>query len=253
MKPSLLSLNRPGFNLDKIKFATDAPTFARAVKLYESGRVGQVKREVGNYTALVRGTKPYRVYIDGRRYGYANCTCYLGQRDILCKHAVALAIYAVKDGEALTDEEKKQVCTPVCSRRRGVLSDHDLKTVKKTVTSAMRYIKPYYGPSRIWFAYQDSLSEGCNRLSAIVADLPVSKQTADLLVNLLLRLDKKLCTGGVDDSDGTVGGFIGEAVAVLKEYAQVDPACIKSFSKLKDRETCFGWEEPLLSLIADEG
>lgn len=79
--------------------------------------------------------------------------------------------------------------------------------------------------------------------------MPVSSQTAELLVDLLLRLDKKLCTGGVDDSDGEVGGFIQEVVCVLKDYAGLDSECIKAFIKLKDKETCFGWEEPLLGLV----
>jgi len=112
----------------------------------------------------------------------------------------------------------------------------------------MRYIKSYTGPSKIWFTYQDSLTEGCNRLAAIVSKLPANRQTAKLLINLLLRLDKKLQTGGVDDSDGTVGGFIEEVVSLLVEFAQKDPECKKEFKALRDRETCFGWEEPLLNL-----
>ena len=113
----------------------------------------------------------------------------------------------------------------------------------------MKYIKPYTGPSRTWFAYQDSLMEGCNRLSALVSKLPVSRQTADLLVSLLLRLDKKLSLGGVDDSDGTVGGFIEEVVEVLKDFARLDSACIKSFEKLTGQQTCFGWEESLVAML----
>jgi hypothetical protein len=70
-----------------------------------------------------------------------------------------------------------------------------------------------------------------------------------LLVNLLLRLDKKLCTGGVDDSDGTVGGFIEGVVEVLEKYAKLNPVCTLSFSALEGKETCFGWEDPLLELI----
>ena len=66
---------------------------------------------------------------------------------------------------------------------------------------------------------------------------------------LLLRLDKKLCTGGVDDSDGEVGGFIEEVVEVLQEFAKLDPSCVNAFDKLKNRETCFGWEKPLLKLF----
>jgi len=89
-------------------------------------------------------------------------------------------------------------------------------------------------------------------LAKLVSDLPVSEQTAKLLVDLLLRLDKKLCTGGVDDSDGTVGGFVEEVVFLLQEYAKLDQKCVTAFKKLRDKKTCFGWEEPLVKII-DEG
>jgi len=86
-------------------------------------------------------------------------------------------------------------------------------------------------------------------LSAIVSELPVSVQTAKLLVNMLLRLDKKLCQGGIDDSNGTVGGFVYETVDMLKEYINLDTSCIKVFKKLCGQSTCFGWEEPLVKIF----
>lgn len=240
---------RPKYDLEKIKFATDGPTFEKAVDLYESGKVTQFKEGTGSYSAIVRGSKPYRVSVEARRYDYGHCECYLGQNDTLCKHMVAVAIRAVTGGKPLTDEDKRQVSQVTCSGRLGELSKGELLSVKKEITGAMRHIKSYEGPSRTWFVYQNSLSEGCNRLSKIVSELPVSEQTARLLVDMLLRLDDKLCRSGVDDSDGTVGGFIEEAAQTLKEYAKLDPSCVKVFYELKGKETCFGWEEPLLELV----
>lgn len=216
--------------------------------MYESGKVTQFEEGIGAYSAVVRGSKPYRVLVEARRYDYGHCECYLGQNDTLCKHMVAVAIYAVKEGKPLTDEDKRQVSQVTCSGRLGELSKGELSVIKKEITAAMRYIKSYDGPSRTWFAYQNSLQEGCNRLSKIVSELPVSEPTAKLLVDMLLRLDDKLCRSGVDDSDGTVGGFIEETVQVLKEYAKLDYSCAKTFKELKGKETCFGWEEPLLEL-----
>ena len=239
----------PKYDLDKIKFATDEPTFEKAVDLYESGKVTQFEEGIGGYSALVLGTKPYRVSVEARQYDLATCECYLGQNDTLCKHMVAVAIRAVTGGKLLSDEDKRFVSQVTCSGRLGELNKEELATTKKEITGAMKYIKPYNGPSRIWFSYQSSLSEGCNRLSKIVSELPVSEQTAKLLIDMLLRLDNKLCRSGVDDSDGTVGGFIEETVQVLKEYAKLDPACTKTFNDLKDKETCFGWEEPLLEFV----
>ena len=240
---------RPSYDLDKIKFATDRSTFERAVGLYEDGKVTQFKNELDGFSAIVLGTKPYRVFVLVQHYDRGSCECYLGQKDTLCKHMVALAIWAVTGGKPLTENDKLIIDKPSCSGRLGNLTNQDLAAIKKAITGAMRYIKAYAGPSRIWFAYQNSLSEGCNRLSKIVSDLPVSKQTAEFLVEMLLRLDDKLSRGGVDDSDGTVGGFIEETVGVLKEYAKLDSECIRAFHKLKDRETCFGWEQPLLELV----
>jgi len=133
-----------------------------------------------------------------------------------------------------------------------MLTSEELSLVKKEVTVAMRYIKAYHGPSRTWFAYQDSLQEGCNRLASIVSGLPVSKQTSALVIDTLLRLDKKLCNGGVDDSDGTVGDLITTAGSMLEEYVKLDPNCAESFEKLKDQDTCFGWEEPLIRDIVSK-
>jgi hypothetical protein len=239
----------PKFDLDKIKFATDGPTFEKAVVLYESGKVSQFKEGMNAYSAVVLGSKSYRVSVEARRYDYGHCECYLGQNDTLCKHMVAVAIYAVMGGKPLTEQDKKSTESPTCSGLLGMLSKEELSAIKKEITSAIRYVKSYEGPSHTWFAYQNSLSEGCNRLSKVISDLPVSEQTAALFVDVMLRLDDKLCRGGVDDSDGTVGGFITEAVNVLLAYAKLDPKCLKAFYALQGRETCFGWEEPLIKLI----
>jgi len=67
---------------------------------------------------------------------------------------------------------------------------------------------------------------------------------------MIIRLDKKLFSGGVDDSDGTVGGFIEAVVCVLIEYADFDPECIKAFKKLEEISDCFfNWKEPLLYIL----
>jgi len=198
----------------------------------------------------VLGTKPYRVSVSGRNYKHGHCTCYVGEKGTLCKHMVALALYAVMSGKPLGDKDKQLSQGIECSGRRGVLNKEELEALKKSITESMRYIKPYHGPSRTWFANQDSLREGCNRLSVIVSDLPVNEQAADILVKLLLRLDKKLRVGGVDDSNGIVGGFMSEVVQMLEEYAQIDPDCINAFESLVGIGiTCFQWEEPLVRIL----
>lgn len=236
---------KPKYDLDKIKFATDGPTFEKAVDLYESGKVTKFKDTGFTCTAVVLGSQPYEVFVSNRFYDQGGCTCYLGQNDTLCKHMVSVAIYGVRRGKKLNREERVQVTKPISSGFLGELNSEELKAVKKEITASTGYIKYYSGPSRTWFAYQDSLQEGCNRLSTIISKLPISEQTGGLLVGLLLRLDKKL-QSGVDDSDGTVGGFIEETVGTLQDYARRDKNVLKSFKKLIGIESCFGWEEPLV-------
>ncbi len=238
----------PGFDLDAIKFGTDSATFERAIVLYESGKVTRFKRDPYEFSALVLGSKPYRVSVSIEHYDRGMCECYLGQTDTLCKHMVAVAIHAVKKGKPLSEHDKERVNRAICSGKLGTLSAAQLPKTKSAITDALRYIKSYMGPSRTWFAYQDSLSEGCARLATIVSDLPVSAQTAKLLIDLLLRLERKLM-GGVDDSDGAVGECMAAIVEILREYAELDPACIREFAVLKNLETSFGWEEPLIKLL----
>ena len=237
------------YDLNKIKFATDEATFARAVGLYESGKVTEVETVGGYYSAAVLGTESYRVSVSAKNFKQGHCTCYLGQKDTLCKHMIALAIYAVMNGKPLTDKDKLLSHKVECSERRDMLNEEELMLAKMHITDAMKRIKPYRGPSRTWFANQDSLQEGCNMLSAIVSGLPVNKQSAEILVKLLLRLDRKLRVGGVDDSNGIVGGFMTQVVEMLEEYARIDLDCINAFKSLVGIGiTCFQWEEPLVRI-----
>jgi hypothetical protein len=239
----------PAYDLEKIKFTVDRSTFERAVELYEKGKVTNFQVLIDGFSASVIGTKPYQVLVSARHYDRGDCQCYLGKHNILCKHMVAVAIYAIKRGKPLTQEEKQMMVGPRCSGRVAELNQKEWQAVQEEIAQAMKYIKAYTGPSRTWFDYQDSLSEGCVRLSKLVSRLPVNEQTAQLLVDLLLRLDKKLSQGGVDDSDGTVSGFMEGVVEVLKEYAKLKPSSSKAFQKLARQTTCFGWEEPLVKIL----
>lgn len=173
----------PSYNLEKIKFGVDALTFEKAVNLYESGKVIDFKEDLGEYSATVIGTHLYNVAVSDRYYDRGDCDCYLGQNNILCKHMVAVAIYAIMRGKKLSKEDKEIISTPKCSQKLGELSKEDLASVKKEISSALRYVKGYAGSSRDWFKYQSSLSEGCVRLTKIVSSLPVSKQTAKILID----------------------------------------------------------------------
>ena len=242
----------PSYDLDKIKFSIDQGSFDRAIALYEKDRVTKFTENSIGYSSIVLGGKPYMVFVSSRNYNRGSCNCYLGQNDRLCKHMIAVAIYAIKKGEKLNEEEKEIIEELICNENLGELSKEKLIEVKKAITYAMRFIKAYTGPSKYWFTYQGSLSEGCARLRKIISKLPISKQTTQLLVDVLIRLDKKIYKGGVDDSDATVAGLIEDTVALLQKYAELDRSSIRAFKKLCTVSTCFDWQEPLVKIFDEQ-
>jgi len=239
----------PSYDLAKIRYATDPPTYQRAIELYRQSKVIDFTELGDGFRATVIGTQAYRVAVSAKHFDHGNCECYLGRKDVLCKHLIAVAIAAVKSGQPIEESEAEPVSAPNASGRLGELSDEELVRTKQSITAAMRLIKAYSGPSRTWFAYQGSLQEGCNRLSDIVSKLPSSSQTAKLIVDILLRLDRKLMVGGVDDSNGTVGSFIQDVVIVLKQFVYLDPSCKSALYRLTYRPTGFDWEVPLVTLL----
>jgi hypothetical protein len=239
----------PSYDIAKIRYATDTPTFHRAVELYSGGRVSNFVSLHDGFRANVQGTREYTVVVSAKHYDRGNCDCYLGRTDVLCKHMVAVAIKAVKNDEPLTQSDMKPVEAPNASEHLGELSPDDFAQTKEAITAAMRYITAYSGPSRTWFAYQNSLKEGYSRLSEIVSNLPVSMQTTKLLVDILLRLDHKLTSGSVDDSDGTVGRLIEYGAIVLKQFVDLDPTYKQALNRLTRLSTSFGWEVPLVALL----
>jgi len=241
------------FTLDDLKYGVPEKTLQRAVKLYQEGKVTKVRDGGRRSTtaAIVIGSKPYHVVVFHKSYDMGYCDCYLGQNDELCKHMIALALHMVCQGEPLVSDLTKVKYIPESSGELRQITTEELRLYKKEITQALKYIKYYQGPSRTWFTYQASLSEGCVRLSEIVSRLPVCLKSAQLLVDLALRIDKKL-QYGVDDSDGTVGGFVEGVVEMLIEFYKLDPSCIKVFNKLAGVSTCWDWEAPLVRLVDEQ-
>lgn len=240
----------PRYDLNKIIYSTSEDTYKKASALYSSGKVKSFSEHWNGFTAIVIGTHNYNVNISAKSLNQGSCDCYMGNHDYICKHMVALAIYVVLRGEPIPENTTKE--TPVFSGRVGELNPGEIIAYKEDLKVAMRYIKGYSGPSRAWFAYQDSLSEGTKRLATIVSYLPASPQTTQLLIKILLRLDKKLSTGGVDDSDGTVSSFIESCVDLLLIFVTKDLACAKPIAKLRSIKTSFDWEKRLLSSQSKE-
>jgi len=241
---------QPKYDLNKIKFSVDEKTFKKAVDLYETGKVINFKNNLRDCSATVKGTSPYFVSVSDTDIYRGNCDCYVAQnKDELCKHMVAVAIYALLQGKKMSEKEAT-AGEFACSGKLGELDKEELADVKKEISLAMKFIKAYTGPSKKWFEYTYSLREGSRMIESIFSELPVSNQTSDLIIKTLLKLDDKLCRGGVDDSDGAVGNLIYGSVEILKDFVKLDKNCLKSLKVFEKRETCFGWEKDLSDILS---
>lgn len=225
----------PTFTLRDIKYSVDPSMFERAKKLFESGNVGKITEDNGGYSAKIQGTSPYFVSISRKNIDYGHCDCYMGQNDQLCKHMLALGL-AVLHFSGKADEPPEE-------------SPESLDAVRRLVAAGMRKIGAYTGPSKIWFNYQRKLDIGSGMIEAAVKNLSASEENATYLWSLVLKLSVKLATGGVDDSNGTVGGCITALVHQCGRYAGKKPELKTMLLKFSEDDTGFGFEDELREIL----
>src|SRR3989338_11158536 len=85
----------PNFTLFDIQIAIGEAEFNKGKKLFDNGKVKNLESNRHGFSATFSGTRDYTVSLHANNIDRGNCTCYLGQKDILCKHMIALAIAAV--------------------------------------------------------------------------------------------------------------------------------------------------------------
>ncbi len=90
----------PKYDLEKIKAGVDKKIWERGVGLYEQGKITEFEESHVGYTAAVLGSEPYDTAVSDRSCLQGDCSCFMGRTGVVCKHVVALAIYAVKRGAA---------------------------------------------------------------------------------------------------------------------------------------------------------
>jgi len=229
-------MKEPAFTFDDIKFADSQAVFDRAWNLYRKGKVKNISELPFGFSATVHGTRPYSVSVSLKRVDDGHCTCYLGQNNILCKHMLALALAAL----FLSGKADENIAEAPATTEPG--------QVKKLVTSGMRKLKPYTGPSRIWFSYQRNLATGAGMIAHAVSALPPSKQNADFLWKVIERIDKKLANG-VDDSDGVVGDCAYRIIEQLAGYAKSSPELRPVIRRYADKKTNFDFDTDLRLML----
>jgi hypothetical protein len=234
----------PKFTIADIQLGVGDHEFTKALDLYTRGSVNHVKRDFSSYSAIVSGTHDYVVNVSSISYDQGNCNCFLGERDELCKHMIALAIALVHkyrpDDTKIIDKPLGQA---VCSGKIREITKDEIKEIKANVNKGLSLIKSYNGPSSKWFQYQDNLIKGSRIILLALSQLPVCEKSAMVCIGLLKRLDRKLLNGGIDDSDGTVGDLMIQTVEVLNMFAESDTRLKKYISDKLPKGEVFDWEK----------
>ena len=205
----------PAYSLKDIQLSVESCEFDKGMRLYQEGKVGQIEVDCFIFKAEVAGTKKYNVSVMSSHFDRGECDCYLGEKNYLCKHIIALAIavvytYAPSAAEVF-DHPLDQA---VCSGKVYAITEEEKVLIEKEIKEGLALIKSWSGPSKKWFEYQDALTKSSRIILLSLSKLPICEKSVDICIYLLKKLDKKLLHA-VDDSDGTIGTLMEEIVQVL--------------------------------------
>lgn len=228
----------PKFSIDDVKFSASESIYKRAQDLFSSGKIVDYLAHRTGYSAVVKGGDDYSVTLSATRIDYGNCTCYMGQNDELCKHILALALYALHENGQIDSN-----CQPVGR------SKLDFADAKQHITAGVRKFRAYSGPSKTWFSYQRGLDVGAGMVIEGVQQLEPSLENAKYLWKLTLRVCKKLSHGGIDDSNGTVGNAVYETIYTIAEMATENEQIRDHAQANFTDDTGFGFEDDLADLL----
>jgi hypothetical protein len=237
------SADIPKYTLFDIQMGVPGSEFEKGIALYNAGKVLALVSDAIGLTATVKGTHMYRVSVNHNDFERGMCDCYLGKNNYHCKHMIAVAIAGVYKYRS---DQAKAIDYPldqaVCSGVVREITIDEITEVRIGIKQALRHIKSYDGPSRIWFAYQAKLEKGSRLMLYALSNIPVCKKSADICIDLIERLDEKLATGGIDDSNGVVGELIDQIRELLSMFCEED-VTLKDYIVAKfPTDTNFGWE-----------
>jgi len=242
MKKVINNLLKIQFTISDIQIGVGNLEFDKAFSLYKKGSVNNIKEDYFGFSAIVSGTHDYEVNVSSSSYDRGNCNCYIGQKDTLCKHMIALAIalvYRYRPNDVKTIEEPLDQA--VCLGKVRSITKEEIEKTKFEISNAMTFIKSYDVPSSKWFLYQDSLINGSRLILLALSKIPVCKDSVIICMNILKRLDKKVLNG-VDDSDGTVSGLIFQIVELLNLFVSFDNSLKSFITKKLPKGESFDWE-----------
>ncbi len=226
-------MKQPKWSIRNLEYAVSDRIFLRGKNLFQSGKVVEIREFPSFYSGIVQSTHDYQVSISEKEVDLAECNCYMGENGEFCKHIIALGLAVLKKSGK---NNKREI-------------PRSLEEVKLMVSKGLRKIKPYTGPSSIWFKYQRQLDIGSFEIEEAISVLKPSVENAKYLWKLVLKLSKKLSEGGIDDSDGRVGSCISLIVEKCGSFGKQDESLIPLLRKFAKDDTGFGFEEELSDML----
>ena len=226
------------FNLRNVRALAGDLWFARGEAYFQEDRVRELIEHSGKRSAIVSGTRDYRVrlWMDETRLFYS-CTCPLGDDEQFCKHCVAAALAWIHTS---TDEENLQlwkkespqndlrsflerqdkdnliaiVLHEAANNRsmrerlqleaaRKQPSGVDIRVFRKSIANATRtggYVDYYAAPR-----FARRIHQVIDSISTLFDD-GHAKTVVELTEYALARLEKAI--GEMDDSDGHMGQIL---------------------------------------------
>lgn len=234
---------RPNYTLQDIQLSVEGNEFNKGLRLFKDGKVGTIRETFSGFEANVSGTQKYVVAVDSEDFEKGDCDCYLGQKDYLCKHILALAIAVVykyrPQATTIIDHPLNQA---VCSGKISEATQQELSDIENEIKAGLVYIKSWSGPSKKWFEYQDTISKGSRIILLALSKLPICEKSVALCITLLKKLEKKLL-GAVDDSDGTVGNLMEEIIQLLCLFVDFKKELGPYIAKSLPRGEVYNWED----------
>lgn len=241
----------PKYTLQDIQLSVGNTEFSKGLQLFRSDKVGVIQEIFSGFESTVSGTEKYIVVVDSNHFDKSECNCYLGQKNYLCKHVLALAIAVVHkyrpQDMAIIDHPLDQA---VCSGNIGDISEQELSEIENEIKVGLGYIKSWSGPSKRWFEYQDNLSKGSRIILLVLSKLPICEKSVVICISLLKKLDKKLL-GSVDDSDGTIGNLMEEIIELLCMLNNFKKDLGPYIAKSLPKGEVFDWESGFFTFNED--
>ncbi len=239
---------KPNYTLQDIQLSVEDSEFNKGLKLFKKGKVGAIKEVFSGFTATITGSEKYTVAVESNNFEHGECNCYLGQKNYLCKHMLALAIAVV---HKYSPQDVSIISHPlsqaVCSGKVGEISQQELSEIEEEIKVGLTHIKSWSGTSKKWFEYQDSLSKGSRIILLALSKLPICEESVKLCITVLKKLEKKVL-GAVDDSDGTVGNLIKEIIQILSLFVDFKKDLGPYVAKSLPKGEVYNWEESFFNL-----